>query len=91
MPDASMFLWAKIPPKFLELGSVEFCKLMLKEAKVAFSPGAGFGRFGDEYVRISLIENDKRSRQAIDNVKAFFKKEGICQMEPKPVKKVVRC
>jgi len=91
LPDASMFLWAKIPDKFLHLGSVEFCKLMLKEAKVAFSPGAGFGRFGDEYVRISLIENDKRSRQAIDNVKAFFKKEGICHIEPKPVKKVVRC
>jgi alanine-synthesizing transaminase len=50
---------------------------MLREAKVAFSPGAGFGRFGDGYVRISLIENEKRSRQAIDNVKKFFKKEGI--------------
>lgn len=76
-PKASMFLWAKIPEKFRAMGSVEFCKLMLREAKVAFSPGAGFGRFGDEYVRISFIENEQRTRQAIRNMRAFFKKEGI--------------
>src|SRR5262249_53083757 len=76
-PKASMFLWAKIPEKFRHLGSVEFTKLMMREAKVAFSPGAGFGRFGDDYVRISFIENEQRTRQAIRNIKQFFKKEGI--------------
>jgi len=76
-PNASMFLWAKIPEKFRPMGSVEFTKMMMREAKVAFSPGAGFGRFGDDYVRISFIENEQRSRQAIRNIKQFFKKEGI--------------
>jgi alanine-synthesizing transaminase len=76
-PEASMFLWAKIPEKFRHLGSVEFSKLLLQEAKVAVAPGAGFGRHGDEHVRISLIENEHRSRQAIKNIKKFFKNEGI--------------
>lgn len=77
-PEASMFLWAEIPEKFKHLGSVEFSKLLLKEAKVAVAPGAGFGQGGDQHVRISLIENDHRTRQAIKNVKNFFKKEGLC-------------
>lgn len=77
-PDASMFIWAEIPEKFKPLGSVEFAKLLLKEAKVAVSPGAGFGSNGDGFVRISLIENEHRSRQALHNIKAFFKKEGLC-------------
>lgn len=76
-PEASMFLWAKIPEHFSDLSSVEYCKLLLKEAKVAFSPGAGFGRFGEGHVRISLIENEQRSRQALANMKKFFKREGI--------------
>jgi alanine-synthesizing transaminase len=76
-PKASMFLWARIPEKFRAMGSVEFAKLLLKEAKVAVSPGAGFGRWGDEYVRISFIENEQRTRQAVRNIKQFFKKEGI--------------
>ncbi len=76
-PAASMFLWARIPEKFRKQGSVAFCKTMLKEAQVAFSPGAGFGNYGDEYVRISFIENEQRTRQAVRNIKAFFKKEGI--------------
>ena len=78
-PSASMFLWAKIPEKFRNMGSLEFSKLLLKEAKVAVAPGAGFGRHGDEFVRISLIENDHRSRQAIRNVRDFFRKEGIAK------------
>lgn len=77
IPKASMFLWARIPEKFRAMGSVEFAKMMLKEAKVAFSPGAGFGIYGDEYVRISFIENEQRTRQAVRNIKQFFKKEGI--------------
>ncbi len=76
-PKASMFLWARIPEKFRHLGSVEFAKLLLREAKVAVSPGAGFGKYGDEYVRISFIENEQRTRQATRNIKQFFKKEGI--------------
>ncbi len=77
VPTASMFLWARIPEKFRAMGSVEFAKLMLKEAKVAFSPGAGFGEHGDEYVRISFIENEQRTRQACRNIKKFFEREGI--------------
>lgn len=78
-PEASMFLWAEIPDKFKHLGSVEFSKLLLKEAKVAVSPGGGFGSGGDGHVRISLIENEQRTRQAMKNIKAFFKKEGLCE------------
>lgn len=78
-PEASMFLWAEIPDKFKKLGSVDFSKLLMKEAKVAVSPGGGFGEGGDDHVRISLIENEHRTRQAIKNVKNFFKKEGLCK------------
>lgn len=73
LPQASMFIWAKIPPKFEEIGSLEFCKRALQEAKVAFSPGVGFGDAGEGFVRIALIENDKRIRQAAKNLKAFLK------------------
>ena len=72
MPKASMFIWAKIPPQCAHLGSLEFAKRLLEEAKVAVSPGAGFGKAGDEYVRIALIENEKRIRQAAKNIKAFL-------------------
>jgi alanine-synthesizing transaminase len=78
-PNASMFIWAKIPEKLRHLGSLEFSKLLLTEAKVAVSPGIGFGEYGDEYVRIALIENDNRIRQAARNIKKFlseYKSEG---------------
>ena len=71
-PNASMFIWAKIPEKMRHLGSLEFSKLLLTEAKVAVSPGIGFGEYGDEYVRIALIENDNRIRQAARNIKKFL-------------------
>ena len=71
-PKATMFVWAKIPEPFLELGSMEFSKLLLKEAKVAVSPGIGFGEYGDEYVRFGLIENEQRTRQAIRNIKSLL-------------------
>jgi alanine-synthesizing transaminase len=77
IPSASMFLWARIPEKFRKMGSVEFSKLLLKEAKMAVAPGAGFGEHGDEFVRIAFIENEQRTRQAVRNVKQFFKKEGL--------------
>ncbi len=72
-PRATMFVWAKIPPAFAHLKSMEFSKLLLKEAKVAVSPGLGFGEYGDDYVRISLIENEHRIRQATRNIKALFR------------------
>ncbi|RDU67488.1 alanine transaminase [Helicobacter didelphidarum] len=72
MPKASMFIWAKIPPQCQHLGSLEFAKRLLEEAKVAVSPGAGFGIAGDSYVRIALIENEKRIRQAGKNIKIFL-------------------
>jgi alanine-synthesizing transaminase len=71
-PPASMFAWAPIPPVFAHLGSLEFSKLMLQEAKVAVAPGIGFGEYGEGFVRIALVENRHRTRQAIRNIKAFL-------------------
>ena len=72
-PKATMFIWTKIPEVARHLGSLEFSKRLLKEAKVAVSPGVGFGESGEDYVRIALIENEKRIRQAARNVKQFLK------------------
>ncbi|MDD3466753.1 MAG: LL-diaminopimelate aminotransferase [Campylobacterales bacterium] len=72
-PKASMFAWAKIPEKYRHLGSLEFSKKLLLEANVAVSPGIGFGPYGDDYVRIAFIENEKRIRQAAKNIKEFLK------------------
>jgi len=72
-PSASMFVWAKLPKEALHLGSLEFSKKLLTEAKVAVSPGIGFGEYGDQYVRIALIENEKRIRQAARNIKRYLK------------------
>ncbi len=70
--QASMFVWAKIPDCAIHMGSLEFSKRLLVEANVAVAPGIGFGDYGDEYVRIALIENDKRIRQAAKNIKQFL-------------------
>jgi len=75
-PKASMFVWARIPEPFRESGSLEFSKMLLKEAKIAVSPGIGFGTYGDEYVRIALIENEERIRQAARNVRKFLRSHG---------------
>ncbi len=72
-PKATMFVWAKIPEPFAELGSLEFSKRLLAEAKVAVSPGIGFGDYGDDHVRISLIENEHRTRQALRGIKKMFR------------------
>ena len=72
-PNASMFIWAKIPEIARDMGSLEFSKQLLVKAGVAVSPGIGFGKYGDEYVRIALIENEKRIRQASKNIKKFLK------------------
>ncbi|MGB4497425.1 MAG: alanine transaminase [Methylococcaceae bacterium] len=76
-PKATMFVWAKIPDAYLEMGSLEFCKKLLIEAKVAVAPGIGFGQYGDDHVRFGLIENENRTRQAIRGIKAMFKKDGV--------------
>ncbi|MGY9014000.1 MAG: LL-diaminopimelate aminotransferase [Rhodospirillales bacterium] len=71
-PEATMFAWAPIPAEFAHLGSIEFSKLLLSEADVAVAPGIGFGEHGDNHVRIGLVENQQRTRQAIRNIKAFL-------------------
>lgn len=71
-PAASMFAWAPIPEQFKHLGSVEFSKLLLKEAQVAVAPGLGFGEYGDDFVRIGLVENTQRLRQACRSIKTFM-------------------
>ena len=68
-PKATMFVWAKIPEPYIKMGSVEFSKMLIKKAKVAVSPGIGFGEYGDEYVRFALVENPHRIRQAIKGIK----------------------
>src|ERR1700710_610310 len=71
-PEGSMFAWAPIPPKYASLGSVEFSKLLLERAKVAVAPGLGFGEYGEGFVRIALVENTHRLRQAIRNIRGFL-------------------
>jgi len=75
-PRATMFVWAPIPEQYREMGSLEFSKKLLKEAKVAVSPGIGFGSYGDDHVRFGLIENEHRTRQAIRGIRDMFKKDG---------------
>ena len=67
-PRATMFAWAKIPPQYAGMGSLEFSKLLLREAKVAVSPGIGFGEGGDNYVRFALVENEHRISQAVRGI-----------------------
>ena len=75
-PRATMFVWARIPPELEHLGSLEFTKKLLAEGKVAVSPGLGFGEYGDNYVRIALIENAHRTRQAIRGIKDMMRNVG---------------
>lgn len=76
-PKATMFVWALIPEYYRAMGSLEFCKYLLKEAQVAVSPGIGFGQQGDAFVRFGLIENKDRTRQALRNLKALFRRDGL--------------
>ncbi|WP_269900119.1 alanine transaminase [Paenalcaligenes faecalis] len=77
VPKASMYIWAKIPDHYIKEGSLEFSKRLLKDAKVAVSPGIGFGEYGDDYVRFALIENEQRTRQAVRGIKDMFRKDGL--------------
>ncbi len=76
-PRASMYVWAKIPDHYAAMGSLEFAKKLLDDAKIAVSPGIGFGDYGDDHVRIALIENEHRLRQAVRGVREMFKKDGL--------------
>ena len=71
-PQATMFAWAKIPEQFGGMKSLEFSTLLLQGADIAVSPGIGFGEYGDDYVRIALVENEQRIRQAGRNLKRFM-------------------
>ncbi len=76
-PKATMFVWAPIPEPYRALGSLEFSKKLLSEAKVAVSPGIGFGKYGDTHVRFGLIENEHRTRQAVRGIKEMFRRDGV--------------
>ena len=77
IPKATMFVWAPIPEPYKAMGSLEFSKKILLDAKVAVSPGVGFGDFGDDHVRFALIENESRTRQEIRGLREMFKKDGL--------------
>ncbi len=76
-PKATMFVWAKIPEAYQAMGSLEFSKKLLLEAKVAVAPGIGFGQYGDDHVRFGLIENEHRTRQAVRGIRNMMKKDGV--------------
>jgi alanine-synthesizing transaminase len=76
-PEGSMFLWAPIPERFRHLGSVEFSKLLLARAKIAVAPGLGFGEHGDGHVRIALVENSQRIRQALRGIRSFLQGDNL--------------
>jgi alanine-synthesizing transaminase len=77
VPKASMYIWARIPEAYAGLGSLEFTKRLLEGAKIAVSPGIGFGDYGDDHVRIALIENEHRLRQAVRGIRDMFRKDGL--------------
>ena len=76
-PRASMYVWARIPEPYAALGSIEFTKRLLEGAKIAVAPGVGFGDYGDDHVRIALIENEHRLRQAVRGIRDMFRKDGL--------------
>ena len=76
VPRATMYVWAKIPAQYRAMGSLEFSKKLLNDARVAVSPGIGFGEYGDDHVRFALIENEARTRQAVRGIKEMFRKDG---------------
>ena len=76
-PKATMYIWAPIPEPYKAMGSLEFSKKLLADAKVAVSPGTGFGHYGDDHVRFALIENEARTRQALRGIKEMFRKDGL--------------
>jgi alanine-synthesizing transaminase len=87
-PEGSMFAWAPIPPRYADMGSVAFSKLLLARAKVAVAPGIGFGEHGDGHVRIAFVENTQRLRQALRNIRGFLQVDNGSPAEsilPEPI------
>jgi alanine-synthesizing transaminase len=82
-PKASMYVWAKIPEFYAKLGSLEFTKRLLEGAKIAVAPGVGFGEYGDDHVRIALIENEHRLRQAVRGIRDLFRRDGVLKSTAK--------
>jgi alanine-synthesizing transaminase len=80
VPRASMYIWAPIPEAYRTMGSLEFAKKLLGDAKVAVSPGIGFGQYGDDHVRFSLIENEARTRQAVRGIRDMFRRDGLLRL-----------
>ena len=76
-PKASMYIWAKIPEFYAKMGSLEFAKKLLADAKISVSPGVGFGEYGDDHVRFAFVENTERMRQAVRGIKDMFRKDGL--------------
>jgi alanine-synthesizing transaminase len=80
VPKASMYVWAPIPAAYRAMGSLEFAKKLLGDARVAVAPGIGFGQYGDDHVRFALIENEARTRQAIRGIRDMFRRDGLPQL-----------
>jgi alanine-synthesizing transaminase len=78
-PKATMFVWARIPERYRDMGSLEFSKKLLRDAKVAVAPGIGFGDYGDDHVRFGLIENEHRTRQAVRCIKHMMRDDARAQ------------
>ena len=76
-PKASMYIWAKLPEFYARMGSLEFAKKLLADAKISVSPGVGFGEYGDDHVRFAFVENTERMRQAVRGIKDMFRKDGL--------------
>ena len=77
IPKATMYVWAPIPDHYKKMGSLEFSKKLLSDAKIAVAPGTGFGHYGDGHVRFAMIENEARTRQAVRGIKEMFRKDGL--------------
>ncbi len=77
IPKATMYVWAPIPDYYKKMGSLEFSKKLLSDAKIAVAPGTGFGHYGDGHVRFAMIENEARTRQAVRGIKEMFRKDGL--------------
>ncbi|MFO1350143.1 MAG: alanine transaminase [Gammaproteobacteria bacterium] len=89
-PKGTMFVWASIPAQYRALGSLEFAKKLLTEAKVAVSPGIGFGAYGDDHVRFGLIENEHRTRQALRGIRAMFRHDAKRERAPSALAEAVK-
>ena len=83
-PEATMFVWSPLPPAFIDAGSMAFAKRLLTEAKVAVSPGVGFGEFGEGHVRIALVENEQRIRQAVRSIRRLLSPERQGEADARP-------